>query len=181
MENALEEIKTNFGDKYWQSNKNAFFGHTLEINQIQSFQVHFSSVNNESDGVIFKIYCPCQYNSFPHKLIMYQDRSVGKNVRYQNICSEKFLVNVAYNEDYSFKIVNNSMVVYYDYHGNSVGTYSYISFDFEILSSFFLNNNIIPFWINCNYTWGTYSYETGKWTGALGQVKLLFTDLDCGV
>ena len=114
MENALEEIKTNFGDKYGQSNKNAFFGHTLEINQIQSFQVHFSSVNNESDGVIFKIYCPCQYNSFPHKLIMYQDRSVGKNVRYQDICAEKFLVNVAYNEDYSFKIVNNSMVVYYD-------------------------------------------------------------------
>ena len=72
--------------------KMLFFGHTLEINQIQSFQVHFSSINNESDGVIFKIYCPCQYNSFPHKLIMYQDRSLVRMLNIRIFVLRSFLL-----------------------------------------------------------------------------------------
>ena len=46
-----------------------------------------------------------------------------------------------------------------------------IIWDYEILEIFFENNKIVPKWINCNYTWGTYDYETGKWTGAVGQVN----------
>ena len=36
-----------------------------------------------------------------------------------------------------------------------------------------INNNIVINWINCNYTWGIFDYETGKWTGAVGQVNIL--------
>ena len=35
---------------------------------------------------------------------------------------------------------------------------------------FFLNNNIIINWIDCNYIWGWFDDETGKWTDAVGQV-----------
>ena len=31
----------------------------------------------------------------------------------------------------------------------------------------------MPNWINCNYTWGWFDDETGQWTGAVGQVKIL--------
>ena len=37
---------------------------------------------------------------------------------------------------------------------------------------FFLNYNILVNWTNCNYTWGWFDYETGKWTGAVGQVNI---------
>ena len=63
------------------------------------------------------------------------------------------------------------MVEYHVYHGNFVGLYTYLSYDFEILSIFFLNHNIIANWINCNYSWGIYDYDLGKWTGVVGQVN----------
>ena len=48
-----------------------------------------------------------------------------------------------------------------------IGTISYTN---EILGSFFSKFNIIPSWINCNFTWGMFDYETEHWTGAIGQV-----------
>ena len=67
----------------------------------------------------------------------------------------------------------DSMVKYQMLHGSFVGsTYaSMISQNSEILSIFFKNLNIIVKWINCNQTWGWYDDETGKWTGAVGQVN----------
>ena len=44
----------------------------------------------EYDRTRFKVYCPGQYKRLPHKLMMYQDGSVSKNVGYQKICTEKF-------------------------------------------------------------------------------------------
>ena len=79
-------------------------------------------------------------------------------------------INVAYNDEPGFfEIVDNSMVEY------TVavidGKYrSNIPFDFEILEEFFENKNIN--WINCNYQWGWYDEETGRWTGAVGKVKM---------
>ena len=51
------------------------------------------------------------------------------------------------------------------------GAYSNIAYDFEILEIFFKTNNVIVNWLNCNYTWGWYDYDTGRWTGAVGKVK----------
>ena len=47
--------------------------------------------------------------------------------------------------------------------------YTNIPYDFEILEKFFKNKNIN--WINCNYTFGWYDDESGRWTGAVGKVK----------
>ena len=79
-------------------------------------------------------------------------------------------INVAYNDDPSwFEIVNNSMIKWFDYWGLP-NEDSKIPYDFEILEIFFKNKNIS--WINCHYTWGWYDDETGRWTGAIGKVKM---------
>ena len=51
-----------------------------------------------------------------------------------------------------------------------IGLYSYNSYDWETLDSFFKNHDIVPIWMNCHYTWGVYDEEAGKWTGAVGKV-----------
>ena len=76
---------------------------------------------------------------------------------------------------YLFEIENNLMVdtveKYQMLHGLRTDSY-YISYDNEILSIFFQHYDIIVKWINCNYTWGVFDDETGKWTGAVGQVNI---------
>ena len=107
--------------------------------------------------------------------MMYPNGSVTNNVRYLDICTEKFVINVAYNNDpfRSFKIANNSLVPFKPkYNGNRVGIVSNIPYDFQILSKLFENNNIIVNWINCNYTWGSIDQETGNWSGLVGQVSI---------
>ena len=81
-----------------------------------------------------------------------------------------FSINVAYNHATGwFEIVNNSMVEWHDNFGLINGL-SDIPYTFEILEVFFENKNIT--WINCNYTKGWYDYETGRWTGTVGKVKM---------
>ena len=119
----------------------------------------------------FKVYCPGQYKRSPQKMFMYNDGSVSKNVQYKDICTEKFTVNIGYNNEppsYEiFEVVNNSMV---EYDVNIVTGRGYISQDWEILSIFFQNYNLIINWVDCNYTYGVYDDKTGKWTGAVGKV-----------
>ena len=79
-------------------------------------------------------------------------------------------INVAYNDDPGFfEIVNNSMVEWQDYYG-LINELTGIPYDFEILEIFFKNKNIN--WINCFYDWGWYDDEAGRWTGAVGKVKM---------
>ena len=108
--------------------------------------------------------------------MMYNNGSVSKNVRYQNLCVERFAVNVAYNHERKyFEVENNSMVDLREKYGYSHGDrtfYNYIPDDDEILSMFFINNNIIINCIDCNFTWGWFDDETGKWTGAVGKVNI---------
>ena len=44
----------------------------------------------EYDRTRFKVYCPGQYKRSPQKLMMYQDGSVSKNVKYQELCTDVF-------------------------------------------------------------------------------------------
>ena len=77
-------------------------------------------------------------------------------------------INIAYNDwPGFFEIVNNSMV---EYPANIQEGYSTIPYESEILEVFFENKNIT--WINCNYTYGWYDDKTGRWTGAVGKVKM---------
>ena len=79
-------------------------------------------------------------------------------------------INVAYNNEPDiFEIVNNSMV---DYGHYGHGDYSNIPYNFEILEIFFKSYVIAINWIDCNYTWGWYDVETGRWTGAVGKVRV---------
>ena len=41
--------------------------------------------------------------------------------------------------------------------------------DWEIFGAFFHNYNLVPLWIDCNYTWGWYEEEIG-WNGAVELV-----------
>ena len=73
------------------------------------------------------------------KLMMHNNGSVSNNVRYQDLCVERFAVNVAYNHDPEyFEVENNTLVDLrekYGYlHGDLVGVWSYIPEDDEILS-----------------------------------------------
>ena len=109
--------------------------------------------------------------------MMYNNGSVSKNVRFQDLCVEKFAISVAYNHrPWVFEVENNFMVNLREKYGYTtgeyVGSYSSIVEDDEILSMFFLNHNIIINWIDCNYTWGWFDYQTGKWTGAVGKVTI---------
>ena len=100
---------------------------------------------------------------------MYNNGSVSNKFSYQDICTDKFVANIAH--VWSNDVVNNSMVKHPLY--IIEGEYSSIPNDFEIIGSFLSNYNIIVNkWIDCNYTYGIFNHETGKWTGAVGQVKI---------
>ena len=110
--------------------------------------------------------------------MMHVNGSLSNNVKYNNVCEEHFRVHIAYNnQSFWFEMENNSMVdtmVKYRYlHGYFAGGFTAISRHSEILSIFFKNYDIIVKWINCNYTWGVYDDEIGKWTGAVGQVNMM--------
>ena len=119
----------------------------------------------------FKVLCPGQYKRSTKKMIMYNDGSVSKNVQYKDICTEKFTMNIAYNNEHEiFELVNNSMVEYPLSWSILSSDGSYIAKDWEILSIFFQNYNIITNWVDCNFTWGYFDHVTGKWTGGVGKV-----------
>ena len=132
-------------------------------------------------GTIFHLMCPGQDEEY-HKVIITKDGTVRGNLKYKDYCPhtkeaaepEKQEINIAFNNDgIYFKVHNDT---------NTMKEFSlwwtlresekhpYISMDWEILRIFFDNYNINPTWINCNFTWGWFDEETGKWTGAVGKV-----------
>ena len=52
----------------------------------------------------------------------------------------------------------------------SVGFYV-VSKQWKIQESFFKTYNVIPDWINCNFTFGTLNLTTGQWSGAVGVIQ----------
>ena len=135
-------------------------------------------------GKVFLLKCPGQ-NEEPLELIMTQDGTEAKNLKYKDVCPvakeaaapKKHEVRVAYNND------QGEFHVYHD--TNTMKEYGLwrtlytakqhptTSKPWEILKIFFDNNNIEPIWINCNYTWGWFDVETNSWTGGVGQVRLI--------
>ena len=98
---------------------------------------------------------------------------------YKQICiGEPKKVNLGYNAGFSsdtifqdFKIENNSIVhitrnLSHYLHGNL----SSMPLEYEILVPFFSTHNIEPNWLDCNFTFGWYDDEQGRWRGCVGKV-----------
>ena len=129
--------------------------------------------SGDVSDTLFKVYCPGQYKTFPHKLKMFINGSASNNIRYPEICNIKnFAVNIAYyTQTGFFEVVNNTMVEWYDYWG-LIHDMSQIPYDYEILKTFFQIYNIgIINWIDYSGTWGLFNHETGNWSGLVGQVN----------
>ena len=123
---------------------------------------------SRSSVVQFVMTCPGMSHSSTFTLHMRDNGKVGDGKVWGDLCRER-RVNIAYNNDEdSFLLDDNT--------GEMLVTATErLSFDpmyeREKLGSFFKNYEIIPSWINCNYTWGSYDEDLGKWTGAVGKVK----------
>ena len=124
-----------------------------------------------SSVVQFVMTCPGMSHSSTFTLHMRDNGEVDDGKVWGDLCREK-RVNIAYNNYPGLFEVNEDTGEMVRYPVKPVpGVYEYIPYDWEILETFFLNNDIIPAWINCHYTWGSYDKELGKWTGAVGKVR----------
>ena len=119
---------------------------------------------------------------------MKNDGSDGRNLKYLDYCPEssympekkKQRVKIAFNnlDPYYFNVYDGVMQepsIWWSLHHSKMHTR--IPLDWEILKIFFVNYEIEPDWIDCNYDWGVIDVETGKWTGATG--KEVSTSLSC--
>ena len=106
--------------------------------------------------------------------MLFKNGTINGDLNYKDVCKEEHDIRIAYiNEPNWFEIDNiTNTMVEYPHWLIMVSDSGTISDEFEILKSFFANYNIKPTWINCNYTWGWFDYETGQWTGAVGQVQI---------
>ena len=107
--------------------------------------------------------------------MLFKNGTINGDLNYKDVCKEEHDIRIAYNSQPGFFEVDkitNTMVEYPHWLMMVLG-FSELSYGYEILKSFFANYNIKPTWINCNDTWGWFDYETGQWTGAVGQVKIL--------
>ena len=98
------------------------------------------------------------------------------NIQCKDLCKEERHVRIAHNNDDGFFKVDNitNSMVEFPYMWPIAGDWGIISYEFVILKSFFSKFNIKPTWINCNFTFGWFDYEAGHWTGAVGQVEILY-------
>ena len=111
---------------------------------------------------------------------MTKDGTEARNLKYHDVCpvnteaaeQKKHEITIAYNNEY-FHVLNdtNTMKEFALWltlrHARQ---HPSVSYDWEILQIFFYNNNIEPTWINCNYVWGWFDEDEGKWTGGVGKV-----------
>ena len=98
-----------------------------------------------------------------------------------DLCREK-RVNIAYNDDPDWFAVDKKtgrMGNDWDDKGRLVRKSVdlrrieelFIPWNWEILESFFKHNDVVPVWEDCDFTWGSYDEELGRWTGAVGKVR----------
>ena len=103
---------------------------------------------------------------------------ISKEVKvptYKHVCrGEQKKVNLGYNNDEGvLKVENNTLIPYYPVKRSPKGTRSLISQDWEVLSTFLDIHQIVPTWLNCNYSWGYYEEEEERWTGCMGKVRII--------
>ena len=110
------------------------------------------------------------------RLLLLKSATVNRNLGFDNICNEK-RVRIAYNNHPQLFVLNSKsgeMVNIPDFQGQpfpSVGLAAGVAKEWQIQALFFETNNVIPDWINCNFTWGTLNETTGQWNGAVGVIQ----------
>ena len=133
----------------------------------------------------FSLQCPGEFINNVLELQLFLDETVRGNLHYYDLCKVVNPVNIAYNNllssnnfgDINFQIDNTTNTLV-EYKPVPINTY-FIPFDFEIIGEFLRQHNILPNWIDCNYTNGWYDEELSKWTGDIGKVRLTFLKLYC--
>ena len=124
---------------------------------------------SRSSVVQFVMTCPGMSHSSTFTLHMRDSGEVDDGKVWGDLCREK-RVNIAYNNYRWIFGVNDEtgeMVRY-----PVTPAFEAYIYDWEILDSFFNIHDIVPVWINCNFTWGWYDEGSGKWTGAVGKVRM---------
>ena len=123
-------------------------------------------------GWLFNMVCPGNTMSTYHEglLMLKNESTVNKNLRFDDICKEKY-VSVAYNNEQWFFEVSNITGEMVKYPVEPYVSYGNVAWNWETQAAFFQYNNIIPQWLNCNYTWGTLNETTGQWSGAVGMIQ----------
>ena len=124
---------------------------------------------SRSSVVQFVMTCPGMSHSSTFALHMRDNGEVDDGKVWGNLCREK-RVNIAYNNDWGFKIIDETGEMMKRKNQKRV---LYETYDWEILHFFFRNHDIVPFWINCHGVWGSYDENMGKWTGAVGMVGII--------
>ena len=135
-----------------------------------------------------------KYNLKPNDAILYEKEDIFEDlvkdytVEYiaggatQNSCRVAQWIlehpnSVAYFGYFDVDEKTGEMVRYNVYPENVIHPYSHIPSQMEIMDSFFKPHQIIVNWINCNGTYGGYDFEQRKWTGMVGKVRNLFSEI----
>ena len=127
---------------------------------------------SRSSVVQFVMTCPGMSHSSTFTLHMRDNGAIDDNKSWKKLCREK-KVNIAYNnEPGNFEVDEEKGVLKtFPYLKSSLS----ISWNYEILESFFRRHHIVPTWLNSNYDWGTFDQKLGRWSGAVGKVLRFFS------
>ena len=136
---------------------------------------------SRSSVVQFVMTCPGMSHSSTFTLHMRDSGEVDDGKVWGDLCREK-RVNIAYNDDPDWFAVDKKtgrMGNDWDEKGRLVRKSVdlqridelFIPWNWEILDSFFKHNDVVPVWEDCDFTWGSYDEELGRWTGAVGKVR----------
>ena len=142
-------------------------------------------------GWIFNLVCPGNAMSASHNtLLLLKNATVNRNLGFDDVCKEKYVIVAYNNEGPTFKVsnitgsargsddvtgekmditVSKGEMVEYPLRG--FVNYYNLAHEWEIQAAFFATNNIKPIWLNANYSWGWLNDTTGLWSGACGMIQ----------
>ena len=105
---------------------------------------------------------------------------------FKEICSgEPKKVNLGFNNDFGLmRVENNTLTTSPPSCGDFpfkpsklqpinpciYGVHTIMAHVWEALLKFFSIHNILPNWLDCDWSWGWYDEELGGWTGCMGKV-----------
>ena len=139
---------------------------------ITVFKVFVPVTSYSEKGWFFKMVCSGNTMSTYHEgLLLFKNATrVNKNLGFDDICKEKHAY-VAYNNEYAGFEVSNITGKMVKYPVQPYVGYDPVAWEWETQAAFFKYNNIMPQWINANYSWGSLNETTGQWSGAVGLIQ----------
>ena len=127
---------------------------------------------------VFQLVCYNKYSQFSSFKISFNiNGDIDKKAHFSELCNtDQTLVKIGYNNvpgRFEYSTESKSVVKYPVLIETPVKFKSSISYDWEIISSFFLIHNVEAEWINCNFDWGRYNETTRIWSGGIGKVVII--------